>query len=107
MASLNLPHEIRYRPCLVHGEKRVFHRWCTEEQAILKCDCRISVNKMKILNDIFRNESMVPPSCDVEIVSNVLGIVESESGEISLIKPFHIKFLDSDGFFRGYHWGDE
>lgn len=105
MAGLKIPREISYRPCLVNGEKCIFHRWATEEQMILNIKPNIPAKHWKQINDVFRKELIIPPDATTETIANVLGIVESEDGEIRTVKPSSIRFLDSAGLFRDYDWG--
>lgn len=107
MAGLNLPREIRYRPCIVHGEKCIFHRWATNQYVIIKFDDNVPLEQRMYFNDTFRATKVVPPNCIAEVVSNVYGVVEYEDGTIKPIEAYDITFLDSAGLFQEYDWGEK
>lgn len=94
MPSNNIKIEFELRPCMItigrdslwagdkeigiksNERKALFHKWVEYEN-------RISLVDQK----------------------GICGLVEYENGEVALIKPEYIKFLDSAGLFDQYNWG--
>lgn len=94
MSSNNIKIELELRPCMVtmvsnslwaadkeigiksNEQKALFHKWVEYENRI----------------------SLINQKC-------VYGLVEYENGEVNLVEPEKIRFLDSAGLFDQYNWG--
>lgn len=94
MSSNNIKIEFELRPCMINmgsnslwaGDKEIgiksnerkalFHKWVEYEN-------RISLTDQKC----------------------IYGLVEYENGEVALVNPQYIRFLDSAGLFDQYNWG--
>ena len=74
-----------YRPCLVKGEKALFHRWSDESNVV--------------------GESPIHGGHAAGTVRFTLGIVEMEDGQVKQVVPSSIKFLDNK--IREYIFNDE
>ena len=73
------------RPCIAAGQKALFHMWVNESR-------------------------VVPPSPLVGghsggQVSTIRALVEDERGNMKMVQPKDIRFLDHP--FQDYHWGEE
>lgn len=87
------------RPCIVNGQKALFHRWSDKERVILKFDSMLnSVLQQQIL-DTFKNTNTVPVGVSTERVKPTVAIVEFEGGDIEEVVPTEVKFLDTEKFF--------
>lgn len=87
---INLPHtyivqENEYRPCYVHGQKALFHRWANSARPQLPKGVEPGENARYYQ---FRTTH---------------GIVEYEDGTVDLAWPRDIKFADG-GHFKDYAW---
>lgn len=94
MSSNNIKIEFELRPCMINmgsnslwtGDKEIgiksnerkalFHKWVEYEN-------RISLTDQKC----------------------IYGLVEYENGEVALVEPEKIRFLDSASLFDQYNWG--
>lgn len=94
MSSNNIKIEFELRPCIIHNgstslwavdkeigcksneRKALFHKWVEYEN-------RISLTDQKC----------------------TYGLIEYENGEVALVEPEKIRFLDSAGLFDQYNWG--
>ena len=94
MSSNNIKIEFELRPCMINisresflvadkeigiksnERKALFHKWVEYEN-------RISLTDQKC----------------------IYGLVEYENGEVALVNPEYIRFLDSAGLFDQYNWG--
>ena len=94
MSSNNIKIEFELRPCMINmvsnslwaadkeigmktnEQKALFHKWVEYEN-------RISLTNQKC----------------------IYGLVEYENGEVALVEPEKIRFLDSAGLFDQYNWG--
>ena len=75
-----------YRPCMVRGVKALFHRWSHVSE--------------------IRPPSLLKGGHPGGTVSGELAIVETEDGMVHEVHPDAIRFLDSDGKFKEYDWGE-
>ena len=94
MSSNNIKIEFELRPCMINigcdslwavdkeigfksnERKALFHKWVEYEN-------RISLTDQKC----------------------TYGLVEYENGQVTLVEPKYIRFLDSAGLFDQYNWG--
>lgn len=84
MARLNLPLEIRYRPCMVGGRKAIFHKWSHWSEIV--------------------EPSLAVGGHPGGVVSGDLATVEFEDGTVTKVYPEKIRFLDSAVLFDEYDW---
>lgn len=71
-----------YRPCIVNGEKCIFHRWEDRAEVI--------------------GESPFCGGHPGGQLRNVFGIIEFENGTVKEILPNKIQFLDSQRRFKQF-----
>jgi len=69
------------RPCIVDGAQALFHGWADVEKPYIEDGKQIG-----------RWE-------------NVAAVIEFRSGEVKIIKPTDVRFLDSEEKFSKYEWG--
>ena len=73
-----------YRPCIVDGEKALFHRWLTVAYVV--------------------DASLMVGGHPGGQMMDTLGLVELESGAMRKVLPRDIRFLDSRERFAVYSW---
>lgn len=94
MSNDNIKIEFELRPCMINmvsnslwiadkeigiksnERKALFHKWVEYE------------NRMSLIDQ-----------------KGIYGLIEYENGEVALVNPECIKFLDSPGLFDQYNWG--
>lgn len=84
MASAKIELSHKLRPCIVKGNKALFHRWCDEANPI--------------------GESNLRGGHSAGQIWIVLGIVEYEDGSIHKAYPDEIRFVDNP--HEEYSWQD-
>ena len=71
------------RPCIVEGAKALFHMWVDVDQPISRGNIHLGTFRM------------------------IAAIVEIQNGDVELVSPASIRFLDSDDVFAQYNWPSE
>lgn len=84
--TIDIDVRVRRRPCYVNGKKAFFHQWTTEHRVI----------EPSLLRGGHCGGQITMPA----------GIVEIETGEVMLVHPSSIRFVDG-GQFDKYLWPDE
>lgn len=107
MAAFTLPYELKHRQCMVDGKKAIFHRWAVDEEVLIKFNAFIKDDKVSDICRGIREDRIAPKCVETEKLTNTYGIVEFEDGEVRGVRPAEIRFLDSEGLFREYDWGDK
>lgn len=89
-----------YRPCVIDGKKALFHRWMDKEELVLKMQCVMKSNDMRLIIERYKEMKCIPNCAEAEKITQTLAIVEFEDGAIREVLPTSVKFLDSGGLFH-------
>ena len=85
-----------YRPCLVDGEKALFHRWVDEEKLVLHIDdCFTDYKQAEKIREICETSRIISINCGTEKIRATLAIVELANGMIKEVEPTQIRFVDN------------
>lgn len=90
------------RPCLVNGEKAIFHKWVDRERIIMKDNNIRSEDTVKRIYDRFLNTQIVPKGLDINKIKDEVAIVEFEDGCVKEVNPENVRFLDSRDLFNDF-----
>lgn len=93
MSSNNIKIEFELRPCMINIGREPL--WAADKEIGIKSNERKALfhkwveyeNKISLIDQ-----------------KSVYGLVEYENGEVALVKPEYIRFLDSAGLFDQYDW---
>ena len=102
MASLDgtiTINSVEYRPCIINGEKALFHKWVDNELLILKFNTMLKKESIEQYRKMFEKTKIVPVNTTTEKVKVTLGLVEFENGSIKEVESTSIVFLDSGNLF--------
>ena len=83
-----------YRPCLVDGEKAIFHRWVERERLLLRDTMIRSENAAERVYERYINTHVVPRGMDIDKLKDTAAIVEFLDGSVKEVKPDRLRFLD-------------
>ena len=70
------------RPCIVDGAQALFHGWADVEKPYIEDGKQVGRWK------------------------NVAAVIEFRSGEVKIVKPTDVRFLDGYDRFSRYDWGE-
>lgn len=88
-----------YRPCMVNGKKALFHKWTEKENVILQCNRLVRSTRLAEIREEYEKTNIVPNGFSAVKFGETYAIVEFEKGEIELVNPQYIQFLDSGNVF--------
>ena len=82
------------RPCEVDGKPALFHRWAEEDKGVLKINAFVKREQFEDLVSMYREESVVPGSCDVTVMRTTFAIVEYPDGSVHRVPVDRVRFTD-------------
>lgn len=83
------------RPCVVNGEKALFHKWVEKEDVILKLDGLQTPEEVRLIRKEFSRTGCISPYFTTEKIKSVCAVVEYEGGRVGEAKPSDVRFLDN------------
>lgn len=106
--------EITYklRPCIVDGNKALFHRLGTDEGIVVKANtymkpadfCSWTYEVKKELSD---KNNVLPAGCELHKCSKTFALVEYEDGVMERVQPELVRFIDSQELMAEIAWPEE
>ena len=96
-----------YSPCLVDGQKALFHRWVEETKVLIHLDRPMMPEKIDHLAKMRDEKGAIPVFCEPFKITNTYGLVEFEDGHIEKVEPTNVKFIDHVKIFEEYCWPEE
>ena len=87
------------RPCIVHGEKAIFHQLAVTERLVLNYKHALSTNNSK-RRWVLEDGVIVTGACSTDKTRNIVAVVEFESGVLTTVDIDWVCFLDSGNVFR-------
>ena len=94
MSSNNIKIEFELRPCMINIGRESL--WAADKEIGIKSNERKALFHKWV--EYENRISLADQKC-------IYGLVEYENGEVNLVEPQYIKFLDSAGLFDRYNWG--
>lgn len=99
----------RYRPCVVdvdgNGEttQALFHRWIERDVAYYEYNTETPDIMMQDAYKSFTEDHMIARGiCSIKKIREQAAIVELKSGDVRVVEPDKIKFLDTADLFDIY-----
>ena len=90
------------RPCMANGVIALFHKWITDEKAVLVFNSMIPYGTKELYAKKFYKNGVIPNGCEIKKITRNLALVEFEDGTVERIDPEDIEFLDSEEQFLEY-----
>lgn len=87
------------RPCLIKGEKAIFHKFVETEQLILIPNRMQAKNKPSKYFTVEDNV-IITDSCSIDKIKTVEALVEFENGDVTMVNIETIQFLDTGNLFH-------
>lgn len=84
------------RPCIVEGQRCLFHRFAEISQALLKINVFVQEREARRYNEAFKRDLFCPPGTDAEVLRNVYALIEYPDGTIGKVEPEKVRFLDKE-----------
>ena len=97
---------VELRPCLVNGNKAMFHKWIVKEDIILKFHSSVNSETKKKIKFIFDETGTVDPLVSTEKIKSNWALVEYENGTVDMVNPINVRFIDTDNKMHGIYWED-
>lgn len=94
MSSNNIKIEFELRPCMINIGSNFL--WAADKEIGIKSNERKALFHKWV--EYENKISLTDQKC-------IYGLVEYENGEVNLVEPQYIRFLDSAGLFDQYNWG--
>lgn len=94
MLSNNIKIEFELRPCMINMVSNSL--WVADKEIGIKSNERKALFHKWV--EYENRISLIDQKC-------IYGLVEYENGEVNLVEPERIRFLDSAGLFDQYNWG--
>ena len=85
------------RTCEVDGKPALFHRWAEEDKGILKINAFVKQEQANEIVKLYREESVVPTSCDIVVMRTTFAIVEYPDGSVHRVPVDRVRFTDRSG----------
>lgn len=87
--------KVRLRPCIVGGQRALFHRWIEKITPIIKIQMRLPQKELtERIKTVKESFPYLPFDTETIVQKETLAIVELESGEIREVKPSEVRFRD-------------
>lgn len=90
----------KLRRCVVNGKEAIFHRWVSCRDIYLKFDSILLKKEKDQIAEEFQKTKIIPNSAKVESVEYIRGLIEFLTGEVKMVEPKDIYFLDSNDQFK-------
>lgn len=90
----------KLRRCVVDNKKAIFHRWMNCRDIYLKFDSILLKKEKDQIAEEFQRTHIVPNGAKVESVEYIRGLIEFQTGEVKMVEPKDIYFLDSNDQFK-------
>lgn len=101
--SYNPDKSSRYRPCMVDGKQALFHRWMERDVVYYEYDPNTPDIMMQDTYKAFIEDHIIPRGfCTLKKVREEAAIIEFRDGNVSVVSPDKIKFLDTADLFDIY-----
>ena len=94
----------RYRPCMVDvdgkQEEALFHRWIERDAVYYEYDTKTPDMMMQDAYKSFTEDHIIARGiCSIKKIREQAAIVELRSGDVKVVEPDKIKFLDTSELF--------
>ena len=83
------------RPCIVNGQKALFHKWAETENVILKFDGLADADEIRRIRKEYHRAGCLPPHFLTEKIKAVIALVEYEDGQMDEVRPCAVRFIDN------------
>lgn len=83
------------RPCIVNGQKALFHKWAETENVILKFEGLADAETIRKIRKEFRRLGCIPPNYTTEKIKAVVALVEYEDGQMDEVRAIAVRFIDN------------
>lgn len=83
------------RPCIVNGQKALFHKWAETENVILKFNGLADAETIGKIRKEYRRLGCIPSNFTTEKIKAVVALVEYEDGQMDEVKASAVRFIDN------------
>lgn len=83
------------RPCIVNGQKALFHTWVETENVILKFNGLATAETIQKAKKEFFRGGVISSEFSPEKIKAVVALVEYEDGQMDEVRPIAVRFVDN------------
>jgi len=83
------------RPCIVNGQKALFHKWAETENVILKFNGLATAETIQKAKKEFLRGGVISSEFSPEKIKAVVALVEYEDGQMDEVKATAVRFIDN------------